>query len=186
MSKNDMPVHRITVAVIGDGAVGKSSIVQRFVDGGIRTRHDPTIEDSFVKTIAINGSVIPVVIMDTSGQEEYLPLVDTTINSADCCMLVFDLGNLASFNAIPRYMQKIHSVRSTGKAVPVVLVGNKSDRSETSVTDQQLVQLATKLQINYFKTSALRNENVSAVFEYLVELCINHQPPLDEGCCSIL
>jgi len=162
---------QIYIVVVGDGSVGKSSIVSRYIDGSFAPKYDPTIEDSFTKQVPTgDGQLQMVTIMDTSGQEEFFPLIDLSIQSADCAIVVFDLCNISSFIAVPKYVSRISTIYSASpECFPRALVGNKSDQQPECITDALAEKQAEELHLRYFKTSAKLNDNISAVFDYLIE-----------------
>jgi len=73
--------YRITV--IGAGAVGKSALTVRFIQGNFVERYDPTIEDSYRKLIEIDSVACVLDIMDTAGQEEYSALRDQYMKTGE-------------------------------------------------------------------------------------------------------
>ena len=66
---------------MGVGGVGKSAISNRFVINRWVEKYDPTIEESFMTTVDIDGKALQVEILDTAGQEEYRPLRETFMHS---------------------------------------------------------------------------------------------------------
>ncbi|KAG0281674.1 hypothetical protein BGZ95_000527 [Linnemannia exigua] len=61
------PPKKLTILVVGDGAVGKSALTLRF----LRDQYDPTIEDSYCKYIEVDGQDYTLELTDTAGQSEY-------------------------------------------------------------------------------------------------------------------
>ena len=59
------------IVIVGEGAVGKSSLCLQFVRGIFSDDYNPTIEDTYNKTIKVDSHTITFNLVDTAGQEEY-------------------------------------------------------------------------------------------------------------------
>ena len=66
-----MPVPELNVIILGGGGVGKSALVIRLVTDNFLDEYDPTIEDSYHKTISVDQEAVLLDLLDTAGQEEY-------------------------------------------------------------------------------------------------------------------
>ncbi|KAF9913965.1 Ras GTPase, partial [Lobosporangium transversale] len=62
---------KLSIVVVGDGAVGKSALTLRFLRDQFHDEYDPTIEDSYCKHIEVDGQEYTLDINDTAGQHEY-------------------------------------------------------------------------------------------------------------------
>ena len=69
-------VRRANICILGEGAVGKSCITLQYVRHYFEPNYDPTIQESFTRTVTVNGAPIEVTILDTAGMEDYLGLID--------------------------------------------------------------------------------------------------------------
>ena len=67
--------------VMGVGGVGKSAITNRFVINRWIEKYDPTIEESYMTNVDIDGKALQVEILDTAGQDEYAPLRETFMHT---------------------------------------------------------------------------------------------------------
>mmetsp|Transcript_26379 Transcript_26379/g.37142 ORF Transcript_26379/g.37142 Transcript_26379/m.37142 type:complete len:193 (+) Transcript_26379:172-750(+) len=162
-----MSEYRITV--IGAGAVGKSALTVRFIQGSFIERYDPTIEDSYRKHVEIDGAACVLDIMDTAGQEEYSALRDQYMKTGEGFVLVYSCTSKQSFEFTTKLRQNILRMKGEDMSFPVVLAGNKKDlTNERQVTEQEGKELAEKFNIPFLETSAKTNENVNEVFFTLV------------------
>ncbi len=114
------------VIIIGDTAVGKTSICKRYVNNEFSFECTPTIGcDNFEKTIEISGKQIKLSIWDTAGQERFRGLASSYYKRAFCVIIVFGLDNQQSFNKLGYWKEEIDNFSESN--VLVVVVGNKSD-----------------------------------------------------------
>ena len=75
----DMALFAATV--MGVGGVGKSCVTNRFVINRWIEKYDPTIEESYMTNVDIDGRALQVEILDTAGQDEYAPLRETFMHT---------------------------------------------------------------------------------------------------------
>ncbi|BFY99749.1 hypothetical protein BsWGS_02789 [Bradybaena similaris] len=157
------------VLIIGNSGVGKTSFLFRYADNSFTDSFVSTVGIDFkVKSILRNNRKIKLQIWDTAGQERYRTITTAYYRGAMGFVLMYDVTNEASFNAVQDwiYQIKLHSCTS----VPIVIVGNKLDHPGRQVQQQEGQLLATSLGIDFFETSAKENLNVNAVFDRLIDL----------------
>ena len=117
-----------------------------------------------------DGSVVSCLIYDTCGQERYNSINESYYRKADAVLLVYDITNKESFEAIKNYYCK--KIRELCKSkIPIILLGNKADReSERQIKIEEGIDLALKENFEFKETSCLKNENVADAFETLIEM----------------
>ncbi|KAI1500813.1 ras family-domain-containing protein [Biscogniauxia marginata] len=177
------------LVVLGDGGVGKTALtiqlcLQHFVE-----TYDPTIEDSYRKQVVIDGSACMLEVLDTAGQEEYTALRDQWIRDGEGFVLVYSISSRSSFSRIKRFHHQIQRVKESfnssptfpgspispnplpPSAVPIMLVGNKSDRvTEREVSTQEGHALARELGCEFVEASAKNCINVEKAFYDVVRI----------------
>ncbi|KAJ4306141.1 RAS2 protein [Collariella sp. IMI 366227] len=164
------------LVVLGDGGVGKTALtiqlcLQHFVE-----TYDPTIEDSYRKQAVIDNQACMLEVLDTAGQEEYTALRDQWIRDGEGFVLVYSISSRSSFTRIKRFHHQIQrgrrSRRPTPSApVPIMLVGNKSDRiAEREVSTQEGHALARELGCEFVEASAKNYINVDKAFYDVVRI----------------
>ncbi|CAJ2502940.1 Uu.00g103340.m01.CDS01 [Anthostomella pinea] len=176
------------LVVLGDGGVGKTALtiqlcLQHFVE-----TYDPTIEDSYRKQVVIDGAACMLEVLDTAGQEEYTALRDQWIRDGEGFVLVYSISSRSSFSRIKRFHHQIQRVKEScqssptypgspiaaavpASAVPVMLVGNKSDRvTEREVSTQEGHALARELGCEFVEASAKNCINVEKAFYDVVRI----------------
>jgi small GTP-binding protein len=188
------------LVVLGSGGVGKSALTIRLVQGRFVLVYDPTIEDSYKKTITVDGREVLLDVVDTAGQDEFKSMRQTYIRSGKGFLLVFAVNDIASFNALDGFQRDI---RETGERddLPVVVCGNKCDLADRTVTREQAERLCTEYGFTYFETSSKNNVNVTEAFVELTRQMRAQNPdaaaagaarpkgadppPGEGGCCQV-
>jgi len=157
--------------IIGDSSVGKSSLLYRYTDNEWNPHYIATIGVDFkVLTFERDGKVVKLQLWDTAGQDRFKTITHTYYRGAHAVMLVFDLTNRESFEHVTTWLEEFHQFGGPG--VPVVLVGNKSDLPNKTVSSDEGRALATQLGCTYTECSAKNNESVLEAFGQLSDLCI--------------
>ncbi|KAL9644839.1 hypothetical protein ABK040_005321 [Willaertia magna] len=181
MPKSKDGINYYQIAIIGDGAVGKSSITIQYTSNTFQGDiYDPTIEDSFYVKRQYNNIPVQLEIVDTAGQEDYKAIAINYMQSCYGFILVFDLTRPKESlqNLIPT-VQKLRSLKNYKKQVndnpfPCVLLGNKHDLTQDKSISEQYVQkfMTEELELNcpFFFTSAKTRFNIEESFEKMVEV----------------
>jgi len=119
--------HKYNIALLGEGAVGKSAITIRFIKNVFIKEYNSTIEEQYPKNrICINHEAFELNILDTAGMEDLRKASDDTmIRKRDGYILVFDVTNRESFERIAYFRDVIRKYYSD--TAPVLVVGNKVD-----------------------------------------------------------
>ena len=161
------------VVIIGDAAVGKTSLVTRITQNKFISNMNSTIGASFTSCdLNIENKNIRLNIWDTAGQEKFRSMVSMYYRNANFCIIVFDITKYNLDNIkywITEYIEK--TINSRPK---FVLVGNKIDLLEEDfiITDefQNLIDLYN---IKLFKTSTLKGVNINELFEYISKILLD-------------
>ena len=164
------------IVVFGSGAVGKSAMTIQYINGTFVADYDPTIEDSYTKSVQIDKQTYSIEILDTAGEEEFLSMRLPYIRKGDAFMLIYAIDNRASFEEIEHFQADI--LRNKGSMdVPIVLCGNKCDLDEKrEITTGEGEVLAHQMNCPFFETSAKTNTNISNAYEAAVREIIKRLP----------
>ncbi|XP_010887297.1 ras-related protein Rab-23 [Esox lucius] len=167
MLEEDMEV-AIKVVVVGNGAVGKSSMIQRYCKGVFTKDYKKTIGVDFLeRQILVNDEDVRLMLWDTAGQEEFDAITKAYYRGAQACVLVFSTTDRDSFEAISSWWEKVEV--EVGD-IPTVLVQNKIDLlDETVIKNEEAEGLAKKLKLRFYRTSVKEDLNVNEVFKYLAD-----------------
>ncbi|ARF09964.1 Ras family GTPase [Indivirus ILV1] len=160
------------VIVVGDSGVGKSNIVNRFINNTFTNDAKSTIGIDFqVKTLDLGPETIKIQIWDTAGQERFRSIHRSYYKYSSGIIIVFDLTNRQSFEHIEKWIEEIEkSVDNNLKNIKFLLVGNKSDLVEKrKVYDNDIKTLYGKFDFVYVETSAKNNIGIKYGFYELAK-----------------
>lgn len=161
----------IKVIIVGNGAVGKSSMIQRYCKGIFTKDYKKTIGVDFLeRELEIDGEAVRLMLWDTAGQEEFDSITRAYYRGAQACVLTYSSTDRASFDAVPMWKKKVESEVGS---ISMVLVHNKIDlRDSCVVSDGEADALAAALRLKLYRTSVKENVNVDLVFAHLAETCM--------------
>ncbi|KAK2558252.1 Ras-related protein Rab-23 [Acropora cervicornis] len=164
MREEDVEV-AIKVVVVGNGAVGKSSMIQRYCKGIFTKDYKKTIGVDFLeRQISVRNEDVRLMLWDTAGQEEFDAITKAYYRGAQACAIVFSTVDRDSFEAVEKWRSK-----ECG-GIPMVLVQNKIDLIDQAVVQvEEAESLAKKLRLKFYRTSVKEDLNVNDVFMYLSE-----------------
>ncbi|KAF6146345.1 hypothetical protein GIB67_020439 [Kingdonia uniflora] len=161
----------LKVIVLGDSGVGKTSLMNQYVHKKFNQQYKATIGADFVtKEIQIEDRLVTLQIWDTAGQERFQSLGVAFYRGADCCVLVYDVNVLKSFDTLDNWHDEFlkQANVSDPQTFPFILLGNKVDidGGNSRVVSQKKAKewCASRGNIPYFETSAKEDINVDTAF----------------------
>ena len=114
------------VVFLGDQHVGKTSIIERFINDRFENTYNATIGiDFLVKNMVHNNKTYRLQLWDTAGQERFKSLIPSYLKDSHLCMLIYDLSNPESLRNLNKWME-LYDQHKEYSAFSVV-VGNKQD-----------------------------------------------------------
>jgi len=154
---------------LGNGAVGKSSCVERFVKGEFYEFQQSTIGAAFLtQTVQVQDYTVKFEIWDTAGQERYRSLAPMYYRGAAAALVVYDITEYESFNGAKAWIEELQRQGSTD--IVIALAGNKVDcESRREVSTQAAKEYAQETGCLFFETSAKTGQNIDAVFQAIAE-----------------
>ena len=158
--------HLFKLLIIGESGVGKTCLLLRFTDDSFTANHLTTIGIDFkIKIINLENKLIKLQIWDTAGQERFRTITKTYYKGAHGIILTYDVTDENSFKNIKNWIKQIEQNAQTN--VCKVLVGNKCDKPDRKVSEEEGRKLANDFGMNLFETSAKSNQNVNETFTFL-------------------
>uniref|UniRef100_A0A3B3ZA25 Uncharacterized protein n=1 Tax=Periophthalmus magnuspinnatus TaxID=409849 RepID=A0A3B3ZA25_9GOBI len=159
-------VHTFNITVLGDTAVGKSSLLERYTHNVFSQFIELTIgAQAFVRSLNVEPGVhVKLLIWDTAGVERCRSLTLCYYRHSVGGLLVFNIARRATFESIKQWHAELCKVKSE---VVLMLVGNWCDEVRREVSREEAERLAEELDMPYVETSAKTGQNVSEVFENL-------------------
>lgn len=164
---------RAKVCVLGEAAVGKTSLVRRFLFDEYSDRYLPTLGAKVVKKevdarIASHDVHVVLAVWDIMGVPTFRDLLKGAyFHGVQGVLAVADLTRPATIHALPAW---VDAARSVSGPVPVVLLGNKADLAAAEGAQDTLAELAESFQASSFRTSAKTGMDVEPAFAKLAGL----------------
>lgn len=156
------------LVLLGGSAVGKSSIVQRFVKNSFDEFRESTIGAAFLtQSVHIEDPediVVKFEMWDTAGQERYRSLASMYYRNAQAAVVVYDITKSDSLDKAKYWIKELQKQASSN--IVIALVGNKLDlNNERSISYDDANSLAAEMGLLYFEVSAKSGENVNNLFK---------------------
>ena len=160
---------KFNVSLLGESEVGKTCMAAVLTGIGFNEKNLTTIGmDTFLDKAIIEGQEYKFKIFDTNGQERYNSITDTTIKLADGYLLVFSIDKRSSFEKVQHWIEVIeNSVDMRTKAA--ILVGNKIDKENREVTNEEAMSFAKARKMFYLETSAKTGFQIKEAFNKVYE-----------------
>ena len=172
----------IKIALLGDSRVGKSTIVNKFINLDFKDDLLSTIgSDRFETKFTLkNGEKIKLIIWDTAGQERFRSIALKALKAVQGVILVFDLSNRDTFENVNKW---IETANENLKTPNLVLFGNKADLDKTTwkVTKEEAEDFAQKLNMKYFETSAKTRQGLEDGFSSITNDTYNRIKDTKDG-----
>ena len=152
----------------GDGGVGKTSMVHRFVEDEFDVDYKSTIGTSIMKKeCEFEGleSKVRFVIWDLAGQSQFKRVRSSYVANAEAGILVFDVTRRDTFDSLKTWYSE---TLEASPNIALIIVGNKIDLTDSiEVTTTEGLDTANKLGLSYIETSAKTGENIEDAFKML-------------------
>lgn len=154
----------LKVLIIGNSGAGKSSMLVRFANNTFNVNYTATIGIDFkIKDIVINNKDYKLQIWDSAGQERFKTLTRNYFRGAMGIILVYDVTQRETFDAVEGWMQDINA--QCDALMPVVLVGNKCDMlADVVISKTEGRELAEHYHVFFFECSSKSGINVDDAF----------------------
>ena len=157
--------------LIGSSGVGKTSILQRYIQKIFNDDYTCTIGvDFFMKSMKIDDKLIKLQLWDTAGTEKFKSITTGYYRGANAAFIVFDLTSRQSFESVSEWIENYYKYSNPDYERHVILIGNKSDlKNERIITEDEIDDFVKLNKIKYFETSAKNGENIDECFLFIAE-----------------
>jgi len=115
----------IKCGIVGDGTVGKTTLLVSYTARAFMDDYVPTLFDNFSAIEEVDGQCINMILWDTAGQEDYQTLRTTMYRNTDIFLLCFSTVHMDSFDNLKH--KWIQELRTNAADTPFILVGTKTD-----------------------------------------------------------
>ncbi len=173
------------VIIVGDPAIGKTSLIRKFVEDQFEFDYIPTVGVSISKQpvkLNIGGKDFNINLMlwDLAGQPQFFLLHKVYFKGANGVLLGFDLTRTHTYSNMKNWHKEL--VKNGLTSLPTVMVGNKVDlKDQRAVSKAHVEHMKEQLSIrDYIETSALTGENVDKLFRTIARRIFEqkHSPKL--------
>ena len=160
----------LKLLTIGDQFVGKSSIINRYIDDKFNENIKPTLAiDYKTKMIQKGENLIKISIYDTAGEEKYRHLIKNYYNGSNGILLVFDITDKNSFDNLNFWLDELEKNCNLNNLY-IFLVGNKTDlKKERKVSYDEAKNFADMKKIPYIEISAKTGDNIDKLFNDFIK-----------------
>ncbi|EIE86939.1 hypothetical protein G6F57_006992 [Rhizopus arrhizus] len=175
----------LKVIILGDSGVGKTSLMNQYVNKKFSNQYKATIGADFLtKEVMVDDRLVTMQIWDTAGQERFQSLGVAFYRGADCCVLAYDVNNSKSFEALDQWRDEflVQASPRDPDRFPFVLLGNKIDVEESKRMVSQKRAMAwcqSKGNVPYFETSAKEAINVEQAFQTIAKNALSQETDVD-------
>lgn len=177
-------VQPFKIILIGDAAVGKTSLRKNFMGESTGKEYLMTIGADFsVKKINVDGEDHTLQIWDIAGQKQFSSFRDQYFSGTKGILLVFALNNAESFDSLDAWISEFVK-DGKNEIQPIVILGNKSDLPEREIDGATLETYMGSLQnkftdptfhVKYFETSAINGDNVNEAFSEITRIMVENK-----------
>uniref|UniRef100_A0A8C8G576 Ras-related protein Rab-7a n=1 Tax=Oncorhynchus tshawytscha TaxID=74940 RepID=A0A8C8G576_ONCTS len=175
----------LKVIILGDSGVGKTSLMNQYVNKRFSNQYKATIGADFLtKEVMVDDRLVTMQIWDTAGQERFQSLGVAFYRGADCCVLVYDVTAPNTFKTLDSWRDEflIQASPRDPDNFPFVVLGNKIDLENRQVgvtTKRAQAWCASKNNIPYFETSAKEAINVDQAFQTIARNALKQESEVE-------
>ncbi|EXJ71536.1 GTP-binding protein RHO3 [Cladophialophora psammophila CBS 110553] len=190
------------LVLLGDGACGKTSLLNVFTRGFFPTVYEPTVFENYVHDIFVDGIHMELSLWDTAGQEEFDRLRSLSYDDTQAIMLCFSVDNRGSLENV--FTKWIAEINEHCPGVKIVLCAlkcdlreehEKDDDDENGVPPRPMIQYNEGLEVarrigalRYLECSAMRNRGVNEAFTEAARVALQVKPARskDDSKCTLM
>ncbi|ESN98859.1 hypothetical protein HELRODRAFT_107032 [Helobdella robusta] len=156
--------YQYKLVLLGESAVGKSSLVLRFVKGQFHDYQESTIGAAFLtQSVCLEDATVKFEIWDTAGQERYHSLAPMYYRGAHVAIVVYDITSQDTFSRAKTWIKELQRQASAG--IVICLVGNKIDLADKKMVEtSEAKAYADENGLLFMETSAKTATNVTELF----------------------
>ncbi|MBY8990997.1 MAG: GTP-binding protein [Candidatus Lokiarchaeota archaeon] len=165
----------LKILTAGEGGVGKTTLLHRYVEGRFSAETKMTIGvEFFLKETEIDSKQCTLQLWDFGGQERFRFLLESYVLGAKGALLMFDLTRMSSLQNLEQWL---NIVRKGDPNLPVLFVGTKLDLEDEIQVDDDYAKSFLKEYnlINFLKISSKTGKHVSDAFNILTQKILERQ-----------
>lgn len=172
----------LKVIILGESGVGKTALLNRYVNDQFIETHKATIGADFMtKEIKIDDKLITLQMWDTAGQERFKSLGNSFYRGADAAILVYDITSNETFEKIDEWRNNFLDLSGEkSNEFPILLLGNKQDlENQRAVQANAGNDRAQRNDMIFYETSAVNGKNIPVAIEAIAaKACARNTAPI--------
>ncbi len=160
------------ITVIGDGGVGKTSLIKKYTKGSFKKEYIKTLGAQFSKyDEKIENSAVKLFFWDIAGQKEFSFMRPTFYKGSKAAIIVFSLAPNEIDNSFKHISEWHEDIKKYCGNIPIVLFGNKMDLVNDEELDESRVEEIVDKRdfLGYYKTSAKTGNGVYKSFQAIIK-----------------
>ena len=164
-------MNKIKLILVGEGAVGKTSIISQFKDKQFKEEYLMTVgNDKVIKELVIENEKIILEIWDTPGQNEYNAVNKIFMKNSKISIIVYSIIDTNSFKKLDIWLENVKKVNKNHEMI-IGIAANKSDLFEKAqISKEEGENYAKDKDILFFETSAKDYKSIEKLFITLTKL----------------
>ena len=189
MSSTKEAIPQYKVVLLGEGRVGKTSILLRFVENSYIEGRPSTLTASYLNkhVIVDDKRKAQLSIWDTAGQERFHSLGPIYYRDAKAAILVYDITDESTFDRVKSWTKELRKMVGDNTKICISIVGNKIDLERQRAVSKDVVKnYAERVGANYFEASAKTGRGVEDVFQELTKVLLATVNPSCRSRSSLL
>ncbi|KAI8787728.1 cell division control protein 42 [Biomphalaria glabrata] len=181
----NQPSRKVKCVLVGDGAVGKTSLIVSYTTNGYPTEYMPTAFDDYSVVVTVDSRPVQLQLCDTAGQDDFDTIRPLCYPHTDIFLLCFSVVSPTSFNNVVE--KWVPEIRKHARDIPIMLVGTQCDLrndvkilielagyKEKPVSESDAAKLAEDIgAVGYMECSALTQKNLKDVFDQAILAALN-------------
>ncbi|XP_033629177.1 rab-like protein 2A [Asterias rubens] len=161
----------LKIICLGDSAVGKSKLVERFLMDGYQPQQLSTFALTLFRyNTKVGGKEVSVDFWDTAGQERFSSMHPSYYHQAHACIMVFDVTRKVTYKNLPQWYKELRNYRPE---IPCLLAANKID-VDYKIT-QKNFNFANKHNLPFYYVSAADGTNVVKLFREAIKSAASYK-----------
>ena len=165
-----MTYARYKMCIFGDGGVGKTTLINRYISGKYSENFKMTIGvDFYTKTIEIEGINVNLQIWDFAGEHQFKNLLPNYVIGASGGIYMYDISRFHSISHLEDWIKLLEgSQDKQGERMPILLVGGKKDlalEGKRVIDNSYAFEEGQKFGVfDFFECSSKTGENIGMIF----------------------
>jgi small GTP-binding protein len=173
----------LKIVILGEGRVGKTSILSKYFYHKFNDGEKSTVNPAFYeKTVKYKGKTVQLKFWDTAGQEQFNAISTMYYQNAVGALLVYDVTIFETFQKVETWVHTLQE--AVGKDITFVIAGNKVDLKDKNKSQEHTSEIdayCAKEHCKHFLTSAKTGYNLDEAFDCLINSVLTKVKPEEGG-----